>query len=191
MKMHKLRLRKKGLIILCLYFLLLACMLGVLINFWQTHFLLGTEIDGVQCSFLNVEQAIEKINLEKGEENISFGFVSGNKYSVTFKEIGVRIDETRVAQNFNQQHLNPKETRKYSLVGFVLADSEKLRTFLKQIPELQEENMTEPQNAYMVFDDAGFSIHEDVQGNVINFEEAMNLALEEIKNGGNHMMEIL
>lgn len=174
--------RKKTLasIIGVLLVLLIACGAGY--YFVQTHFLWGTTLDDIPCSFLTIEEAIEKINLEKGEEIVTFGFTNGQLYDVSLKQLGIRIDESKITQIFEQQHLNLKETREYNLEGFILADTEMLRKFLEQIPELQKENMIEPQNAYMIWNEKEFLIHKEVLGNVINFEEAMELSLEKIKN---------
>lgn len=150
--------------------------------FAQTHFLWGTTIDDISCSLLSIEDAIEKINLEKGEEMVTFGFTNGQLYEVSLEQLGIRVDESQITQIFEQQHLNPKATREYDLNGFILVDTEKLREFLGQIPELQKENMIEPQNAYIIWNETEFLIHKEVLGNVINFEEAMELALVKIKN---------
>lgn len=152
-------------------------------HFWNTHFLWGTEIDGVFCSFLSIDNAIEKINLEKGEQIFTFEFIDGKTYSITAKDLGVRVDEAHIVRIFNDQHLNPKETRKYNVEGFFLADEKLLQKFLKQIPELQEENIVEPQDAYIVWNETIFSIQEEVFGNKIDFEEALTLALNNIQNG--------
>lgn len=181
MEISKLRSKKElGKVFIVLLVLLIALCAGR--YFTQTHFLFGTRIEGVPCSFLSIEEAIEKVNLEKGEEIVTFCFTNGQMYDATLKQFGVRVDETRVTQIFEQQHSNPKEEREYDLDGFFLANIEKLSKFLEQIPELQEENMLEPQNAYIIWDETEFSIQEEVLGNLINFDEAMDLALEKIKN---------
>lgn len=157
------------------------------IYFSQTHFLFGTMIENVPCSFLSIDDAIEKVNLEKGEKIVTFSFANRNTYYVAAKELGIRGDEAQIVRIFNQQHSNPKEAREYDLDGFILADTEMVRAFLEQIPELQEENMISPQNAYMVWDEVEFSVQKEVLGNVINFEEAVNFTLEKIKNGERHI----
>lgn len=186
MKKNKLRIRKALWEIFISLLLLSITFVGG-IYFSQTHFLFGTRIANVPCSFLSIEKAIEKINLEKGEEIVTFSFINDKTYDVASKELGIRVDETRIAQIFEQQHVNYKEAREYSLNGFILANPEMLRKFLRQIPELQEENMVEPQNAYMVWDEIAFSIQEEVLGNVIDFEEAVNLALKKTQNGERHI----
>lgn len=173
---------KKTLVMILIAILVLLIALTVGIYFAKTHFLFGTNIEGVSCSFLSIEKAIEKVNLEKGDKIETFCFINGEQYYAFSKELGVRVDEERVSQIFERQHLNPKETREYNLDGFIWADTEKVRTFLEQIPELQEEDMIEPQNAYMILDETEFSIQKEVIGNVINFEEAINFTLEKIKN---------
>ena len=139
MEKSKLRIRK-ALWKIFIPLLLISLIFAGGIYFSQTHFLFGTRIANVPCSFLSIEKAIEKINLEKGEEIVTFSFINDKTYDVASKELGIRVDETRIAQIFEQQHLNPKEAREYSLDGFLFSDSEKLRNFLGQIPELQEEN---------------------------------------------------
>lgn len=177
----KLRMRRGLVMTFMIILILLNSFIGVL-YFAKTHFLFMTTIDGVSCSFLSIEDAIEKVNIEKGKEIVTFCFANGQTYDVVSKQLGIRVDETRIAQIFEQQHQNPKESREYGLDGFTLVDTEMLREFLEQIPELQEENMVEPQNAYMIWDETEFSIQKEVLGNVINFEEGMNLALKKIKN---------
>lgn len=181
MEENKLRWKKTLVKILIAILALLIALAGG-ICFAKTHFLVGTKIEGVSCSFLSIEKAIEKVNLEKGEKIVTFCFINGEKYYAFSKQLGIRIDETRVGEIFEQQHLNPKEAREYDLDGFILADTEMVRAFLEQIPELQEKNMVEPQNAYMIWDVTEFSIKKEVMGNVINFEEAINFTLERIKN---------
>lgn len=171
----------KNAFIVLIALLVLLVVLGVAYYFTQTHFLWGTTIENVSCSFLSVEKAIEKINLEKESKIVTFCFTNSDTYNVEARYLGVHIDESRVAEIFEQQQLNPKESKKYDLNGFILVDSDKLRTFLEQLPELQKENMVEPQNAYIIWDEIKFTIREEELGNVIDFEEAMKFSMEQIK----------
>ena len=149
--------------------------------FINTHFLYDTIIEDVPCTFLSIEQAIEKVNMKKGEEIVTFSFSNGKTYEIALKQFNVRANETLIGQIFEEQHLNPKESRKYHLDGYISVEPEMLRQFLEQIPELREENMIEPQNAYIVWDGSQFSIQKEKQGSMINFEEAIRFALEKIK----------
>lgn len=164
-------------IIITLAFLGLLC-LGIL--FGKTHFLCGTIIDGVNCSFLSVDKAIEKINSQKENYIVTFTFDSREKYNVNFKQIGIQVDATKIEDIFKQQHVDTKETRTYNENVLILSGTELLNTYLKELPGLNEENMYEPQNAYIEWDGMAFSIHNEILGNAINFEDAMKLSIDAI-----------
>jgi len=177
--------RQKDLIKIFILVLIVILEIAAFGHFAETHFLWNTIIDDVDCTFLTLEKAIEKIDLEKSKDTVSFSFVNGETYEISAKELGIRADEAQIVRIFDYQHQNPKESRKYNLDGFILVNTELLKNFLEEIPELQEKNMVEPQNAYITWDEREYSIQEEVIGNVINFEEAMNLAMEQIKNSEN------
>lgn len=174
----------KGLVRGLMIIMSIFIVFGAVFYFIQTHFLWNTTIEGIDCSFLSIEKATEKINLEIGEREVTFSFTNGKTYDVALKQLGIRVDENRITQLFKQQHFNPREAREYELDGFILADEEMLRNVLKQIPELQEENMVEPQNAYIFFDEDAieFSIQKETSGSIINFEKAIDFSQEKIKN---------
>lgn len=156
-------------------------------KFLQTHFLYGTIIDNVPCSFLTIEQAIEKIYLEKSGELKTFCFSNGKTYAITAEELGIRVDEAHIKKIFKQQHSKPKQSRKYDLNGFILIDEKLLRNFFSQIPELQEENMNEPQNPYIFWGETEFLIQEEQLGNVIDFEKAIKFSMSKIRENENQV----
>ena len=164
-------------------FILIFAVIGVTMYYIETHFLWETQIDGIDCSFLNIDEALEQLNIAKGSEVIKFTFINGESYEITLKELGVEIDKESLVKVFNSQHQNYRETRNYTTDGFVVIDSQVFITFLEGIPELQKENMLSPQNAYITWDEIEFSICEEVPGNIIVIEEAINFATEKIKNG--------
>lgn len=180
--MDKNNLRQSKIITVFLISILVLATLLVLGHYFiQTHFLWGTKIEGVSCTFLSVEDAIEKINLEKKKQKVTLHFNNDKAYEVLLETLGVYVDETQVVQIFEKQHLEPKESREYELDGYILLDKQMLRNFLKQIPELQKENMFKAQNAYIVWDEKEFSIEKEKLGNVIHFEHAISLVYETIK----------
>lgn len=164
-------------VIIMMVFLTLLCG-GIL--FGKTHFLWGTIIDGVNCSFLSVDEAAEEINFQKKNFLVTFSFSNGEKYNATFKELGIQANITKIEDIFQQQHLNPKASRNYNENILALESTEILRSYLMKLPELQENNMHEPQNAYIEWNGVVFSIHKEILGNVADFEDAMKLSIEAI-----------
>lgn len=149
--------------------------------FTQTHFLWGTTIDGVNCSLMSKEKAIYEINQKKQLEYLTFKFVNGNSYTISGTEIDMQVDSKRIDEIFRQQHSNYKESRSYDIKGHVLVDLELLKSYLETIPELQEKQMEAPQDAYIVFKKDMFYIKKETYGNVIDFDEALNLAVIKIR----------
>ena len=116
--------------------------IGVGANYFlKNHFLYGTVIEGVNCSFLSVEDAKEKIDNSLGNKIIKFSLVSDKEYSVLARELGIGVDTQQIEKIFKNQHENPKEQRKYNLKGFIVFDKAKLKELFELIPELQEENI--------------------------------------------------
>ena len=163
--------------------LVLVIMTGAVYYFIQTHFLWGTIIDGVDCSLMSIPKAVYEINLAKQDDVISFIFSSGKSYDVVSQQMNLQIDEERIKEIFDEQHLYPNLPRKYSLDGFILVDEELLVKFLNLFPELESKNMLEKQDAYIVWNELEFFIQEEVYGSVINFDEAKEFAIQKIKNG--------
>lgn len=151
--------------------------------FLKNHFLYGTVIEGVNCSFLSVEDAKEKIDNSLGNKIIKFSLVSDKEYSVLARELGIGVDEKQIEKIFKNQHENPEEQRKYSLKGFIIFDKAKLQELFELIPELQEENMIKPQNAYITWNQLEFSIESEVIGNEIDLDKAFSFASAQIKQG--------
>lgn len=164
--------------IIILLFLLTTC--NWTYYFILTHFLPGTTIEGVSCSYLTLEEAIEKINSKKKEEVVTFKFSNGKTYDITLEQLNIQIDENRIAQFFEQQHSDYKSPREYELDGFISVDAEVLRKIFSQISELQEENMVDPKDAYIIWDEVEFSIQKEEFGNRICIEDAFILAMEKI-----------
>ena len=174
---------KKVLIWAFIVLFVLSIVTCAIYYFIQTHFLWGTTIDGVDCSLMSIPKAIYEINASKQNDVITFTFFNEKSYDILSWQINLCVDENKITQIFEEQHLYPDYSREYSLDGFLMVDENLLVEFLKLFPELQESNMIERQDAYIVWDENQFYIQEHVLGTVIDFDEATKLALEKIKLG--------
>ena len=174
---------KKALIKTFIVLLVLSIVCCAVYYFIQTHFLWGTTIDGVDCSLMSIPKAVFEINSAKKNDVITFTFSNGKSYEIVSSQINLQVDQNKIKQIFDEQHLYPDSPREYSLDGFLLVDENLLLDFFKQFPELQKDQMIERQDAYIVWDENQFYIEEQVFGTVIDFDEATLFALEKIKNG--------
>lgn len=178
---------KTELVAMFMTFMVFFLLLCAGIRFSETHFLWKTMIDGVNCSFLSVDEAVKEINSQKGNHLVTFVFSNGEKYDVTFQQLGIQVNTTKIEDIFKQQHLNPKELKTYNENVLSLTSTEFLRSYLMKFPELQESNMHEPQNAYIDWNGTAFSIQKEILGNVVDFEEAMKLSIEVITSNNYHI----
>lgn len=180
-------LKVKGIYAILIGVLSLWCVSIGFFAFRSTHFLRKTEIGGISCQYLSIEEAIQKINQAEERKNVTFSFKSGEIYDVMSKELGTQVTEDYIVQIFENQHSNLKESRRYEIAGFTTVNVDLLKGFLEQIPELQNENMIEPQDAYILWDGTKFFIQKERLGNVIDFEKALEFALAKINSGENHI----
>ena len=161
--------------------ILILVTLGAARYFIENHFLWNTQIEGVDCSFMTIEEALHEVSLAKESQVVTVVFLNGETYEVTLKELNFQIDNSIFETIFTSQHANYQENRQYDVDDFLSVDDASLRTFLESLHELQVENMREPQNAYIEWDGEQFLIQDAIEGHVIDFEEAVLFVAEQIK----------
>lgn len=175
--------KRKAIAIALVILMFLALEIGVICYFDQILFLRGTKIGGVDCSFMTVKTAKTRVEKEYKEQTCTLYFTTGEKYEIALSEMGVQVDEAKFAEIFNEQYANRKAARDYSFKEVISVDPEKLEKKLAQIPQLQKENMYAPQDAKIEWDGNNFFIVEEKYGNGINFQKAVQFALNRLQNG--------
>lgn len=148
-----------------------------------THFWRNTTISGIDCSWLTLKEAYNKIEQEVNTRTIKFYFMDGNIYEETYEKIGVSIDEKKLESVFKEQHKYRSGHHFYNLGSVIELDQEKLKETLKTFPELQLENMIAPQNAQLTWNGEKFDVTREKVGNQIDLEEAEEFAIRQINAG--------
>lgn len=151
----------------------------IIVGFSETHFLKGTKIGGVDCSFMTIKNAKAKVEKKLRAETFKLYFTTGETYEISLDEIGVRLDEEDLVKFFNEEHAYWKAERNYDKV---VVEPTKVEEQLAEIPQLQEENMYAPQNARIEWDGNQFYIKEHEFGNKIDFQEALQFTLGKLQN---------
>lgn len=145
----------------------------------------GTKINNIDCSFLSVEEAIDKVNGDM--KAITFLVVTPEgknvEYSPSPKDFVVTVDTGLVLKAFQiQKELGAMN--KFELENFCVVDEKALKDYLRAIPELNGANNVTPQNAYTTINEAGIAeVVPEVYGNDISFDEAFEFALTAIRMG--------
>lgn len=132
-------------------------------NFYKTHFLPNTYINGMNCSELDAETVADMLEEETKEYEL---VILGRDEAGTQKELGtVSAEEIALTlqdglaeakELLNQQKpegwfmaVFGKEEQHFSLVHGVVFDEKKLENSVKKLDAFQEENMAAPVDAYI------------------------------------------
>ena len=160
--------------------LILILVIGVVLvgvfEFSKEHF--GrTTIQDVDCSWLSVEKAKERIEDNIGETEVTFT-IGGKTYVATYEELGAEVSSEKLEKLLESQNFFGKND--FTLENCVSVSKEKVKDFLSSISELKEGSVVKPQNAYIKFDGNSFVIEKEVIGNQINYDKAYNIIAEAI-----------
>ena len=151
------------------------------LEFRDTHFLRGTFIGGIDCSYLTVDRALEKVQQEAGEYTNKLNFIDGTTYEVKNNEIGFVFEEEKFEDIFAKQHKDRNTNRVYGVNDVASLNKGQLAMYLATIPELQQKNMVEPKDAHITWDGASFGTEKETIGNMIDFNEALEFTLQELR----------
>lgn len=180
--------KKRGLIKMGVVLILLA---GLAMMAWKvreeyfkTHFEKNTIIEGVDCSYLNVEETANAISDALNQKTFTLIFKDSN-YKAQGEVFGIGLrntDEISAILESQQQRQNGDKT--YTLENSIIVSKPRTSKFLRSIKELQSKNMVSPQDAYIKQQDDGtLVIEKEVIGSKINYYEALSLCVESVENG--------
>lgn len=181
-KRKPLKRRKKFTKVYVSFAILLVVLLSLfaLSLFRKSHFRSNTTIDGVDCSWLTLEQAYNKLNEQLESKNISFLFLD-TQYDFWGSSFDLKLPSTAELESFLAEQ---KTKRKFDFSSTLFSlDESKLNAILKSIPNLDTANMIHSQEAYIVIEDDLLTIIPEVLGNYIDFNEAYGLALSSLQSG--------
>ena len=165
------------------FLLILSLLSGVYYGgykYCETHFMPGSTINGFDCSGLTEEEAEKRFADAADKYTLNIRFRGGSTEVLTAQDIGFayKPDGSIGAMIYGQDRtLWPRylfEDYAYTLELGGSCDPDLLTSALSALPELQEENMQKPQDAYIQFmdgnetEDGSFQVIPDNPGNTID-----------------------
>ena len=144
------------------FLLILSLLSGVYYGgykYCETHFMPGSTINGFDCSGLTEEEAEKRFADAADKYTLNIHFRGGSTEVLTAQDIGFayKPDGSIGAMIYGQDRtLWPRylfEDYAYTLELGGSCDPDLLTSALSALPELQEENMQKPQDAYIQFMD--------------------------------------
>ena len=169
--------------------LLVVAYLGIS-QYYKTHFYTQTFINGVDCSNLTVEEAIEKISYEVHTYKLTIEERNNKKDTITGADIGL---EVRYDKDVNKL-LDEQSPYKWVLYSwgsnqienpFTLEiDEEHFKKAYENLNCFKEENIAPPKDAYLMdyVEGVGFTIAKEDPGHEVLKDEFYDKVLDAIHN---------
>ena len=184
--------KKHTFLIISLIFVAVAAALAVgayiyYANQFRDRFFKGTVINGMDVSGMTADEVEHMIeNNADRSYNLTVTFRDGKSETITADDIRYRYESDGSVQKLMdeqdpyawvQAFLHP-ETRDVQVP--MVYDEDLLEEKISSLPELQEENMTAPTDAYMDFQDTKFVIVPETEGTQLDAGKAAELIREAV-----------
>lgn len=179
--------KRRSLLAFWLSFLILAGALGGIYyygyQYCQTHFMPGTTINGYDCSDMTADEAQRWFDIAAKNYVMNIRFRGGETETLSAEDLGFSYQpdgSIDVLLQNQDETLWPKyylEENHYTITPTGTYDPDILEASLRALPELQEENMILPEDAYIQFrdgtkdTDGEFVIVPDVKGSTIDLDQ--------------------
>lgn len=156
----------------------------------RDHFDRGTTVNDIDCSLLSAEAAKEEIEkLSTKDFHFQVLTLEGEKVTYTpdeewVREFDIQVEDIQKLNDAMKTQKQDTKQKNFKINDLISVNETAIQAYLRTIPELQEENMVTPQNAYVrLASNNLLEVVPEVKGNQIDFDEACNLAVSKIKAG--------
>lgn len=192
-KTKKEKRKKKGAkgkiaLIIFLFLFFTGCIYMVIAFHYQSHFLPGTAINGMNCEGLDADQVKEKLQQSIDKYSLTIIEADQTSHTLTGDTLGlVYSDDASVEKLIQEQNsylwiLNLIEQDTHSVSANITYEEAFVTTILESLDFMDESKQIPPSNAYIHETDTGWEIIPEDYGNKINrdaFLQAVFTALNE------------
>ena len=152
----------------------------------QTHFLENTFINGIDVSNMTAPE-VEKILSGKAEGyELKITFRDGEVEVIDGDTIGFKVKPDRSVDRILQSQDHKEWFRCFfrrtdgEVEQHTTYDPNRLKAAVAALPELQEDRMVAPKDAYIVLQDTTFTIVPEVEGSLVDIGIVQNAATEAV-----------
>lgn len=172
-------------VLICVVIIFLTFVLIVM--FMRDTFHYSTIINGIDCSFLNVNDAKNKLEKTMNSTQINLIFADNKKYSCLGAYFNFEIDSTNALLGILAEQKNEEGSKKeYNLTNIYKVNEKNAKDYLSSLTVFSNGNSDkEPVNAYLEWDKEKekYYIVPETLGNKLDINEAYNYLLKSLKNG--------
>ncbi|MCR5272266.1 MAG: L,D-transpeptidase family protein [Lachnospiraceae bacterium] len=183
-------------IILAVLIVLAAILIIVFLIFgkyFKTHFFPKTTVNSVDVSLMTAEDLRSELQNKADEYLLTITDRNGNKYHIT----GLDIDYTYNPIGEEESLLDAQSSYAWPIEIFkshendisetLTFDENKLADVVAALDCFSDENMVEPENAYLAETDTGYEIVSETQGSYLIYENAYAEILNAVNEGATEL----
>ena len=144
-----------------------------------------TYINGIECSFLNIEGTIDKLERKMNNAKLTLLFAGNKQYTCLGTYFDIKVNNKQEIENtlFKQKEEDTDTQKTYNITELYSINEQKVKEYLSSLGIFKTE-MNEPKDAYLEFDGKNSVVIKAEQyGNKITLEDAYNLMISELKKG--------
>ena len=170
-------------VLICGLIILMLMILAV--NYSTKAFQYKTYINGIECSFLNIEGTIDKLERKMNTSKLTLIFADNKQYVCLGTYFDIKVNNRKDIEKtlFKQREEDNNEEKTYNFTQLYTINEAKVKEYLSSLGVFKTE-MREPQDAYLEFDGKNsVVIKQEVYGNKIDINEACDFMISELKKG--------
>ena len=175
----------KVLYIVVLICAVIVCLIILMCKvFLKDTFQYSTSINGVDCSFLNVNSAKAKLERTMNGTKIVLIFAEDKEYICLGAHFEIKVSNVEALLNIVKAQKEEKRDF-YNIDDLYKVAENKIKEYLSSLSIFNGNNTRKPENAYLEWnqEDESFYIKPEVYGNELDFEEACEYMLNSLKKG--------
>ena len=165
---------------------LIIVLFAILAGMYSTKaFQYKTYINGIECSFLNIESTIDKLERKMNNAKLTLIFANNKQYTCLGTYFDIKVKNKKEIENtlFKQKEEDTNTQKTYNITELYSINEPKVKEYISSLSVFQSE-MNDPENAYLEYDGKNsVIIKEEKYGNKIDVEAAYNFMISELKKG--------
>ncbi len=169
---------------------LLLLVLGVYFAgtwYFSSHFLPGSSLDGMNCSFKTAEDVQEMIAEKIATYSLTIQEMDGGKEALSAQDVGLQYVEDNSVEELIQKQdkklwfTSVASPKKYTISAATTYDKEKLTEAVKALKCFQ--GMVQPVDAFVDEKDGTYYVVSEVEGNALDEAKVLELVRTAVEHG--------
>lgn len=176
-------------LVIFIFLFFLGCIYAVISFHYQSHFLPGTTINGMNCEGLSVEEVEEKLQQSISNYKLTILSEDGSEESLTGDMLGlIYTDDNGVEDLMKKQEpylwiLNIAKKDTHQVAANISYEKEIVIQLVEMLTCVQPEGKTAPANAHIQETETGWEIVPEVIGNTVKKDALIQAVCDAIDSG--------